>query len=344
MEFEFSNVFELFDNAGNEPNNQPLRLSSSHVGNRREVNVPMDENASANITFSSVVDADKTDAVDNAQPASINTAASTFNYLHPTASTATTITATSAITTHTAPATAITTATASDNTTTTTISTSGVSTHKTITAGESNSEPAVVPANIPVAANLNNGSTPTSAAACAVSKTNSANENVTVHASTSELSVNLPPVLAVANRPLPKKWYYLCRFKPHENENNIINYITAKTECDRNEIICHKLVRKERNVNSPLSFISFKLSVPDCLYDLISTPNFWPTGVKISPFLDRRFQHKKAIPVNSTANLPAQSLRTQRTCDQLPNDTLPCQTTPLHPMLQNQRAVLSSLV
>lgn len=104
-----------------------------------------------------------------------------------------------------------------------------------------------------------------------------------------------PPVAALSVAPpsTPLKWYYLTRFQPHETADNIISFIVSKTKCDPTSIICHKLVRDNRNANFPLTFISFKLSVPATIESFVTTPHFWPTGISIKPFFARNTSNEK---------------------------------------------------
>ncbi|XP_058457040.1 uncharacterized protein LOC131434390 [Malaya genurostris] len=55
--------------------------------------------------------------------------------------------------------------------------------------------------------------------------------------------------------------------------------------CDSSLIECLKLVRQ--SIDRPLSFISFKLRVPSDFENLITSPDFWPSGVSIAPFLEQ---------------------------------------------------------
>uniref|UniRef100_A0A8D8CRF8 (northern house mosquito) hypothetical protein n=1 Tax=Culex pipiens TaxID=7175 RepID=A0A8D8CRF8_CULPI len=53
-------------------------------------------------------------------------------------------------------------------------------------------------------------------------------------------------------------------------------------------IVCQKLVRKNRNANRPLTFLSFKLNVPESIENRITAADFWPEEVTIKPFLVNR--------------------------------------------------------
>ncbi|XP_058448996.1 uncharacterized protein LOC131428957 [Malaya genurostris] len=87
------------------------------------------------------------------------------------------------------------------------------------------------------------------------------------------LQVALPtrPILSTNSN---RNWYYLTKFLPSESEDNIINYVQYQTNCDRSQILCFKLVSQYQD--RPLSFISFKLSVPEAFEHEITAPTFWP--------------------------------------------------------------------
>lgn len=95
------------------------------------------------------------------------------------------------------------------------------------------------------------------------------------------------PSLSVAPASTPFKWYYLTRFQPYETQQNIVSFIVSKTNCDPSLISCHKLVRSNRDENIPLTFVSFKISVPAEIEAFITAPHFWPVGVSIKPFAVR---------------------------------------------------------
>ncbi|EAT44202.1 AAEL004403-PA [Aedes aegypti] len=110
---------------------------------------------------------------------------------------------------------------------------------------------------------------------------------------TPSVSTNYPtsvPVLAIAppssNSSANDTWYYVTRFQPNETVQNIVAYISHKANCKPEHIRCLKLTRQ---INSEsLTFVSFKVSVPKSIEELISATEFWPIGITVSPFLERR--------------------------------------------------------
>lgn len=130
-------------------------------------------------------------------------------------------------------------------------------------------------------------------------------------ASTPQLAVNLPynntnntvvptlPTLSIAP-PMTAKSFYITRFLPHETCENIKMFIALKCNCDPSLIQCFKLVRQKRENERPLSFLSFKIYVPEALESSITSSHFWPKGVTISPFLERssvRLQRNQPTPL-----------------------------------------------
>lgn len=97
-----------------------------------------------------------------------------------------------------------------------------------------------------------------------------------------------PTDLQTPHNPQQHNWYYVTRFLPHETPENLINYVTDKTQCDPSKILCTKLVRQGLNGKRQLTFLSFKISVPLALEKTITEESFWPAGVTIKPFLEDR--------------------------------------------------------
>lgn len=109
------------------------------------------------------------------------------------------------------------------------------------------------------------------------------------------------PTLSVAPPSTQLKWFYLTRFQPHETADNIVQFIASKIKCDSSCINCYKLVRDSRKENYPLTFVSFKLSVPAAIEATITSPHFWPTGISIKPFFARNMSNNK--PFRTTGRL-----------------------------------------
>lgn len=143
---------------------------------------------------------------------------------------------------------------------------------------------------------------PTSQATAALQQITSKNTLcVSSNANVNSSMVHHPPTLAIAPPPTTvskyvsnDNWYYVTRFQPHESEANVISYIAHHTNCDASQIVCHKLVRSNDD-SRPISFLSFKINVPQNVEQIILSDGFWPTGVSITPFLDRRSNIRKPI-------------------------------------------------
>lgn len=124
----------------------------------------------------------------------------------------------------------------------------------------------------------------TSTSGLVISSENSPSLNTDVVQNT---HANSLPMLSIAPPPRRDKWYYVTRFLPHETCENIVSYISGKCNCDPSLIKCYKLVRQNREDNRPISFVSFKLSVPDSFESIVNSRSFWPKGVSSTPFLGR---------------------------------------------------------
>lgn len=104
------------------------------------------------------------------------------------------------------------------------------------------------------------------------------------------LAVAPAPASSSSNLPAPpnppqQNWYYVTRFLPHETPENLVKYVSSKTKCDATKIVCHKLVRQG---SRQITFLSFKICVPQDFENAISEDSFWPAGVTIKPFLEER--------------------------------------------------------
>lgn len=122
-----------------------------------------------------------------------------------------------------------------------------------------------------------------------------------IHCSYSdENNLVCPPALAIAPPTLATiaikndNWFYITRFQPHETEDNVVRYIAHHANCDSNQIACQKLVRLSDD-SRPLTFLSFKINVPKQIEQVVLSGGFWPAGVSIAPFLDRRSNSRKPI-------------------------------------------------
>lgn len=126
------------------------------------------------------------------------------------------------------------------------------------------------------------------------------------------------PTLSIASQEPGINWFYLSRFNPFETTAKIIQYVACKSKCSQNQIICHKLVSNKRNNNLPLTYISFKLHVPKSVESLVTSHDFWPKGVFITPFSAEKpnrnlnkpnLQFQQQIPRTPAFNYPSPLLQ-----------------------------------
>lgn len=97
-------------------------------------------------------------------------------------------------------------------------------------------------------------------------------------------STQPPSILVPA---APQRWFHVSPFLPHESLENIVSYIKKLTNCDPSTIICKKLVG-DNGSRRALTFVSFKLCMPESIETIVTAENFWPAGVTIKPFLEDR--------------------------------------------------------
>lgn len=122
-------------------------------------------------------------------------------------------------------------------------------------------------------------------------------------------------MLSIANREEPRKWFHVSPFQPHETAENLSRFVSMRTNCNIDQVICQKLVSENRMNGPPLTFVSFKLSVPDDVIPSLSSTNFWPEGIVIKPFLYQRPLAKRFsghyLPTNALRS-PISRLAVQR--------------------------------
>lgn len=79
---------------------------------------------------------------------------------------------------------------------------------------------------------------------------------------------------------------FVSRLKPTTSCTDIIEHLVSKKMiAEANDIYCTKLVKKDAKLDE-LSFVSFKLDVPEHLFAAISNPLMWPDSVAIREFVD----------------------------------------------------------
>lgn len=82
------------------------------------------------------------------------------------------------------------------------------------------------------------------------------------------------------------KSFYITPFLNDQSEEDIKQYLRETINADVNQIGCVKLIPKGKNINE-LTFVSFKLSVPNELVPLVSDTFYWPEGVEVREFLPK---------------------------------------------------------
>lgn len=86
--------------------------------------------------------------------------------------------------------------------------------------------------------------------------------------------------LAVA---LKFKWVHLSSFKPSVTEENIISYVMKHLKIDKEQLVCYKLVKKEKSMDD-LKYVNFKLGITSAHYEGLFNPQLWSSAIKVRPF------------------------------------------------------------
>lgn len=84
-----------------------------------------------------------------------------------------------------------------------------------------------------------------------------------------------------------KKLLYVSHLRPETTAEVVQSYINKTFNVDPQDIKVWSLIPKNRNVNS-LEFISFKVSLPEDVFDSVLTPELWPCLAVIRPFIIRQ--------------------------------------------------------
>lgn len=86
------------------------------------------------------------------------------------------------------------------------------------------------------------------------------------------------------------KSFYVRPFDPSTTVDQIAAYIHGKTGWDSNYFNCHRLTSGTRSDTRPLTFVSFKVTVPDSLdfTSIITSNDFWPSFVSVEQFTLKR--------------------------------------------------------
>lgn len=106
---------------------------------------------------------------------------------------------------------------------------------------------------------------------------------------------------------------YVSRFNPNVTYNNIVNHIKKEIpDVDSKDFVVHTLTKKNIDISS-LTFVSFRIICTQLLYDRLIQTDFWPTGILIGEFCERRLSKQNTvgdfmpnINISSTTNISNQ--------------------------------------
>lgn len=101
---------------------------------------------------------------------------------------------------------------------------------------------------------------------------------------------------------------HLSKLPTNINEPDIIEYVMAKIDVSSNDIILHKLVKKDADL-SLLTFVSFKIDTNETIARMLMSENFWPDKCLIKEFVNKsdcnKRQKKKSITTSSISDFLA---------------------------------------
>jgi len=83
-----------------------------------------------------------------------------------------------------------------------------------------------------------------------------------------------------------KKFLHVGKFATDTRPNAVLKYVSTKLKVDASSLTFVKLVKEDVDVTT-LKFVSFKLGIPDHLYDSVFKNDFCPNSVKVNRFINR---------------------------------------------------------
>lgn len=92
------------------------------------------------------------------------------------------------------------------------------------------------------------------------------------------------------------QYLYVSHLHPSTVAENMRSYVSSKLNMTLSDIDCWPLIPKNRDVNS-LNFISFKVGLPEDVFERTLAPEFWPTGTSIRRFIINNRQKNSNFPV-----------------------------------------------
>lgn len=86
------------------------------------------------------------------------------------------------------------------------------------------------------------------------------------------------------------KYFYDKPFDPRTTVDQFAAFIHSKTGWDYSHFNCLRLISESRSDTCPLTFVSFKVTVPDnpSFTGIISNKEFWPSFVNVDSFTTKR--------------------------------------------------------
>lgn len=122
--------------------------------------------------------------------------------------------------------------------------------------------------------------------------------------------------------PAKTKTIFVSRLKPSTSCEEVLDHlVSSNLIANQSDAKCFKLVKSGRDL-SELSFVSFKLVVPEESFELIIDPSVWPEKIAVREFVESP-QRKLSVASLSfkrfreTKNTPDPAIETSQTTDDI---------------------------
>lgn len=96
---------------------------------------------------------------------------------------------------------------------------------------------------------------------------------------------------------------FISRVHPDTTESDIAGHVSSHIGIQRDLLSCRRIDRLRNEVGSFSA--SFKIIVPDALFNAVVSPDIWPNGTVVREFVPRRPSESRADSKNVLAKLPS---------------------------------------
>lgn len=134
---------------------------------------------------------------------------------------------------------------------------------------------------------LNNVNSPMPTKVQRTARTSNLSQSTTVNFDSQQNSQqNLPSNTASLPADDSPKYIYLSGFKPNTDTSAVMNHLNSIDGINASNIQCKKLV-SEHNNRQRLTFVSFKLTVPSSIFDVVMCTQNWPKNTIVREFVNK---------------------------------------------------------